>query len=105
MNIDLNVARRIRDDLYTEMNERSPRIFNSHEFIERYIRGREQQQEYIEALFEYRDRGDAFQTVHRIMGRFLADHHLELQINDVGVNKNLNVFGNLTDIHEWEFTD
>lgn len=74
--------------------------FNSHQFIEKFAHTHEE--EYIDMLVQYKGK-KAFKTVHSQIAKFLKAHSgkAPLNIRDTGTTINLNVFGNVTEVHVW----
>lgn len=58
--------------------ESMPLEFDSHQFIERFIR--ENEREYVEMLYAQKDSLAIFRTVHAHIAKFLADNAEELHI-------------------------
>lgn len=58
--------------------ESMPQEFDSHQFIERFIR--ENEREYVEMLYEQKDSPAIFRTVHAHIAKFLAENVDELHI-------------------------
>lgn len=58
--------------------ESMPSEFDSHQFIERFIR--ENEREYVEMLYAQKNSPAIFRTVHAHIAKFLADNADELHI-------------------------
>jgi len=74
-----------------------PPIFTTHDFIWKFIEGFED--EYISALGDCKS--TKFQTVNRLIGRYLSENCEDLQIEKNGKVLSKNVHGNLTRAEEW----
>lgn len=72
--------------------------FSSHDFIEKL--SQRFQTEYIQILSEYDHTGKPFQTVHRLIARYLSSNKAIFSITKAPKKSSENVFGN-RDIIQW----
>lgn len=73
--------------------------FSSHDFIEKFTEKFEQ--DYIEMLVNYQKSGQAFQTVHSLIAKFLSLKMSVLGIEKTQKKESENVRGNLDVIQWW----
>ena len=75
------------------------REFSSHDFIEEFSAKFES--DYIEMLVGYQNTGIAFQTVHKIIAKFLSINSTNLNINKTKRKGSENVHGKIDNIQWW----
>ncbi len=74
--------------------------FNSHDFIEKFSHRFES--DYIEMLEKYKTNGSSFQTVHRMIAKFLSENKDVFCIENNGKVPSENVYGNIDYIESWK---
>lgn len=72
--------------------------FSSHDFIEKL--SQRFQGDYIQILSGYESTGKPFQTVHRLIARYLSSNKAFFKIKKAPKKKSENVFGN-KDVIQW----
>jgi tRNA nucleotidyltransferase/poly(A) polymerase len=72
--------------------------FSSHDFIEKFAQQHEE--DYIEMLVKYQRTGNAFQTVHSLIAKYLSLNMTTLRIDKTERKVSENVFGS-ADIVQW----
>jgi lipoate-protein ligase A len=73
--------------------------FSSHDFIEKFTEKFEE--DYIEMLVSYQKSGKAFQTVHKLIAKYLSLNMTDLEIEKTQKKQSENVKGNLGIIQWW----
>lgn len=86
---------------YPDIIEMMSEQFDSHEFILKLAH--DNQQEYIEALYEYRENPAPFRTLHAILSRALHSHRD--RVEDLGTAKTNNIWMESNDCHLWRKKD
>lgn len=84
--------------------ESMPPEFDSHQFIERFIR--ENEREYVEMLYAQKDSPAIFRTVHARIAKFLVENADELHIckdcdGDDGRAESRNIKGYESENQKW----
>jgi len=74
--------------------------FSSHHFIEKFAQRFES--DYIEMLVNYQYNGEAFQTVHRLIAKFLSSNMGALHIEKDEKGDSETVFGTIDRIQWWK---
>ncbi len=96
----LRVRNMMRDQIIAEHLENR---FSSHDFIEKYCTICERT--YVRWLHSYTGRGNAIQTVHSRIGRFMSVHHRDLNIAETGRSDSECFHGTIDRPMWWRFTD
>ncbi len=73
--------------------------FSSHDFIEKYSQKHEE--DYIEMLVKYKNSGQAFQTVHKMIALHLSKNMEVFNIEKTKKKGSENVHGNIGIIQWW----
>lgn len=74
--------------------------FSSHDFIEKFAQKYEA--DYIDMLVEYKKSGQAFQSVHSIIAKFISKNMKKFGISKSRKDVSENVFGSLNYIQWWK---
>ena len=69
--------------------------FDTHKFIEKLIRIREYEKEYVELLHSHIDKNGIFKAAHSEIGKFLADNssYLEIEKANKECSENIKKYG------------
>ena len=81
------------------MLESMPQEFDSHQFIERFIR--ENEREYVEMLYAQKDSQAIFRDVHAMLVRYLAENADVLAIMKTGRAQSENIKGYESENQNW----
>ena len=81
------------------MLESMPQEFDSHQFIERFIR--ENEREYVEMLYAQKDSQAIFRDVHAMLVRYLAENADVLAIMKAGRAQSENIKGYESENQNW----
>lgn len=79
--------------------ESMPQEFDSHQFIERFIR--ENEREYVEMLYEQKDSPAIFRDVHAMIARYLVENADALAIKKTGRTQSENIKGYESENQNW----
>ena len=79
--------------------ESLPPEFDSHQFIERFIR--ENEREYVEMLYAQKDSPAIFRDVHAMIARYLVENADALAIKKTGRTQSENIKGYESENQNW----
>jgi hypothetical protein len=74
--------------------------FSSHDFIKRF--SKEFQKKYIELLYEYKDSGHAFKSLHGQIAKHLSENNSLFKIEKADRKGSEDIFGDIVEVQWWK---
>lgn len=74
--------------------------FSSHDFIKKFAQ--QFQEKYIDMLYEYKETGHAFQSLHAQIAKHLSENMLLFEIQKSEKKGSEDIFGDIVEIQWWK---